>query len=257
MNIKTERIVEDLVRTLSGWDCVDAVVLGESALEEMNDPYFFLTLDVYYHGTLPASEVRDEAFAGGAFETSRFKQKDRFLINDIPVRLEYKDKAAIDDTIARMEDLLGTFREIGTYMFYRIVSGKVLLKKTDWLEETHAKLRAIPESFWRSLSLMFLRRMEHALSDMGAAIIRDDPYFFVVSSGVFIRSLASCAFAANRRFEPSDRYVRNQITNLPRLPDHFRGHFESMLREDVNLGPERKRQIAEFLVKGFIGLIEP
>lgn len=257
MNIKTERIVEDLVRTLSGWDCVDAVVLGESALEEINDPYFFLTLDVYYHGTLPGSEARDEAFAGGAFETSRFQQKDRFLIRDVPVRLEYKDKTVIDDTIARMEELLGKFREIGTYMFYRIVGGKVLLKKSGWLDETHEKLRAIPESFWRALSLMFLRRMEHALSDMGAAIIRDDPYFFVVSSGVFIRSLSSCVFAVNRRFEPSDRYVRSQITDLPRLPDHFRGHFESLLREDVDLGPERKRQIAELLAKGFIGLIEP
>ena len=73
------------------------------------------------------------------------------------------------------------------------------------------------------------------------------PSFLIESSPTL-----SFLFAVNRTFEPSARLLVEKVLELPRLPDGFRGRFESMLRDDPELPRERKREIAELLVKSIL-----
>ena len=72
MKRKVERVAQTLVEKLIQWDTVDTITLAESAEAEIYDPYFFLSLDVYYREFIPESDERLEMFSdAGIFESSR------------------------------------------------------------------------------------------------------------------------------------------------------------------------------------------
>jgi len=71
MKRKVERIANDLAGRLKEWDSVDTITIAEWADMDIYDPYFFLSLDVYYQGKIPSAEKRRKLFSdAGAFETS-------------------------------------------------------------------------------------------------------------------------------------------------------------------------------------------
>jgi hypothetical protein len=94
--------------------------------------------------------------------------------------------------------------------------------------------------------------MEHFLSDLGAAAMRDDDFFFAQSASGFARSAASALFMSNRRFEPSPRAVGGQIGSLASLPGDFAGRWETFLRTDVGLSKAQKYELAQLIAKSVL-----
>lgn len=256
MRRKVEQIAEDLTARLSEWAGVDTITLAEFAEMDQSDPYFFMSFDVFYRGELPEIAERLNSFSdAGAFETSSVATKDRFIIDSIPVRLEYKDMNRIDKLLEHAEERLWVFRETGTYMFYRLSSYQVLLQKSDWLKGIRERLKNLPEEFWRSLEASGLSATEHYLSDLQAAVMRDDRLFFVISLANYVKNLSSMMFLINRRFEPSGRDLYARILELPHLPENFRGRFYSIIHESDEFPPTRKQELAELLLRSILPLM--
>ena len=250
MKRKVELIARDLAERISAWTDIDTVTLAETVEDDVNDPYFFLSLDVYYRGGFPDVDERMRVFSdAGAFESSSVTSKDRFLIENIPVRIEYKDMARIDEILRRTDDNMWVFRQTGTYMFYRLESAVTLTKKSDWLQSIRELLSELPETFWERLAQSSRATTEHYLSDLTASVYRDDRLFYLISTAGFIKSFLSLLFVLNRRFEPSGRLLFGKALELKKLPENFSGRFDSFVREDAELTPARKREIAELLTK--------
>lgn len=253
MKRKAESAAESVANAVKAWPCVDSVVLGEPISEDLFDPYFFLSIDVYHTGSVPPVEARMESFSFGvAFESAQSNRKDRFLAGDIPIRIEYKDTQRIDNLVDGREGLLASLRDSGTYVFYRILNSDILHNRSDWFLRIRRRLEEMPRSFWSLLRYSFQARMEHYLSDMGAAVMRADELFFLISLAGFVRSACSVLFAVNQRFEPSFRLLSEQVRKLPVLPESFPGRFESLMRTGSELSPPQKREIAELLAKSIL-----
>ncbi len=66
--------------------------------------------------------------------------------------------------------------------------------------------------------------------------------------------MASFLFAVNRRFEPSDRMLAEQIATLPVLPDGFVGKMDNFIRPIGDMTMEAKREIAQHIVRSLMPL---
>lgn len=255
MKQKVQRISTLLAETISAWKTVDSITLADSAYEEIYDPYFYISLDIYYDTTIPSQAERKDCFPDSiAFETGYDHKKDRFLLEELPVRLEYKEKITITEMLQNPEEHLGTFSRIGTYGLYRLENADLLYAKSSWLDDTKALLHSLPDSFWLLLRTAFRASMAHALSDLKAATLRNDNYFFVTSSASFVRKLISLLFVENRLFEPSGRHCFRDVFLLNYLPENFRGRLESFLRQDGSLDVSKKAEIASLLAKSVVSM---
>ncbi len=254
MKGRTEEVVASIAERLEAWPSMDTIALVESGTNT-NDPYFFVSLDVYYRREIPEEEERRRVFHDAiAFESHFVTRKDRFLLNDIPVRIEYKSIGRFDEIIRTVEGNRGFYRDSGTYMFYRIKNATILKQKSDWLDEARKDLDAFTDDFWETLRALFQARMEHYLGDLHAAVIREDPLFYLVSASGFIRSVASVLFAVNRQFEPAPRSFLDAVPKLPILPDSFDGRFDSFLRTENGLTRNRKLEVARLLAQSLIAI---
>jgi hypothetical protein len=264
MERKVERLAKAITEAISRWDTVECVTIGEHSETDALDPNFALVLDVYLRGSPPTVEERQHAFAQavgqpGAFESAISRSKDRFFIDEIPIRVEYKNLEMIDDVIGRSKgadsQLVWVLKNSGTYIFYRIKNSRVLYEKSDWIDRARRDIGCLPEGFWDGLRLAFMAKMEHYLSDLGAASFNNDGYFYSVSLAGFLRYAAASLFMANRRLEPSNRYVNEQLRTLPKLPGDFPERWEALLRTDTDLsGNQRKYKLAELLALSIISL---
>jgi len=262
MKKKVERITGNLAALLASWDAVECVTLGEHSESDVLDPYFALVLDVYYQGTIPSGETRRAAFAKaaggdpGAFESSTVQTKDRFFIDGLPIRVEYKAMQRIDEILERGADIdvVWMLKNSGTYMFYRIVRSRVLFSRKGWIEATRKKLAGLPPTFWDALRDAFQAKMEHYLSDLGAAALNDDGFFYLESAAGFVRNAAAVLFMANRRFEPSHRLVNEQLRELKKVPDDFLGRWDTLLRSDINMSRAQKYEVAELIARSVLAL---
>jgi hypothetical protein len=240
---------------LKRWDGVDTISLVETGSEDIYDPYFFVSLDVYCAGEIPDVEARRDEFPDVvAFESLQLTRKDRFLLDDIPFRLEYKDIERFNHIIQGAQGPGGAFRDSGTYMFYRLKHGHVLFQRSEWLTEVRKDLESFTDEFWSMLREAFQARMEHFLGDLSAAVVREDDLFYLVSSAGFVRSACSVLFAINHRFEPSGRLLYDETRALPILPESFGGRFESLLRSANALSASRRAEVAELLAKSIVAL---
>jgi len=255
MKRKIERIstaIIDILKTISE---VDSILLNESAETDIVNPYFFLSLDVYCEGSFPPIKERRKLFEdAGAFESSHVNVKDRFFLEDIPVRIEYKEKNRIDIIVDDNEGNLWAFHDNGTYMFYRLQEGRVMYKRSEWIDEIRTKISNLSESFWGALRESSMRSMEHYLVDLSSAALNSDNLFYIVSLSGYLKYLCSFLFVINRQFEPSRRRLADQIMDLEILPENFLGRFDSLIREDSEFPPERKREVAKLLTKSLIYL---
>lgn len=256
MKRKVQRISNYITDQLQMIDGVVAITLHESAESDINDPYFFLSLDVYYQGALPDAGRRQSLFEdAGGFETSAYSTKDRFFIEKLPVRIEYKHVKRVEHLLQNVNENLWAFRETGTYMFYRLAKGAVLYEDGAWLSEIRGRLKKLPDSFWAALRESFFYSAEHYLVDLKSAVLQKDDLFYLISLSGFIKSICSFLFAVNRSFEPSGRQLFDQTLALSTLPENFRGRFYSILREDPEFPPERKQEIAELMTRSMINLM--
>jgi len=256
MKVKIENAAERIGGICSSWKAVEAVCLAEMSGEDVLDPYFSLSFDIFHGAALPGLEERRLAFegVGGAFESSLVQAKDRFLLDGLPVRLEYKPLAAVelfvDGSLAGRASLLAA----GTYPLYRLGHGKILFDRSGMLAAVRARCSALPKGSWEALREHAVARMEHCLADLAAAARRDDPYFSLESTAGFARQVIALLFVINRVFEPSHRSIEARLSELPKLPDDFAGRWESFLRSDLGISREQRYEIASLIAKSILSL---
>ena len=259
MKYKARKLAERFVYLLSKWPEVECISLNEAADPDILDPYFAVILDVYHIGTIPAPEKRKELYGSDAtfFETSVNNAKDRFLVGNLPVRLEFKNTEKIEELVSIAESRqhdLWLLKDSGTYVYYRLAHGEIFFSRTDWIEQIRNKLLSLNDEFWKQMRSAVQSKMEHSLSDLGAALINNDEFHYLISSAFFIKSACLSLFCINRRFEPSHRAYYKQVLELPVQPESFAASLETFLRESEELTMERKYNIAQFLARSIIAL---
>jgi hypothetical protein len=258
MKFKTKMLVDRLVNIISKWPGIECISLNEAALPDTLDPYFALILDIYYDGSIPDPEERFKLFGDdvAAFETNA-ESKDRFLVGDIPVRLEYKPLKLIEERIdiahSRL-DSLWLIKDSGTYGFYRLAHGELVFTRGDWIQTVRKKIERLGDDFWDGMRIAHESKMEHFLSDLGAAAIQGDNFNYLISAAGFIKTACLTLFCVNRRFEPSHRAYYKQIMNLPILPESFKAEFETFLRQESGVGMERNFTLAQLIARGIVAL---
>ncbi len=259
MKYSSRQLAETLVDIISAWDGVECIVLNEAALGDTLDPYFALIFDVYYRGGIPNAEARKDFYgkAAAAFETSPSQAKDRFLVKGLPVRVEYKIIENVEaqvDIAANPESSMWTIHRTGTYTFYRLTTGEILWNRSNWIDGMREKLLALPNSFWLRLRSALESRMEHYVSDLGAAVAQEDNFHYLIASASFIKHACMVLFSINRCFEPSHRLYLSRIADLSKLPTEFSGRLESFLWNETKMPPERKFALAQLIAKSIMAL---
>lgn len=259
MKYKTKQLADRFVSLLSEWPEVECVVLNEAADPDTLDPYFAVILDVYYNGTIPGPAKRKELYGGDAavFESSGGGEKDRFLVGNLPVRLEFKNTRKIDELVSIVESRthdLWLLKDSGTYGYYRLIHGELLFSRNGWIDTIRGKLANLNDEFWKLTRDTVQSKMEHSLSDLGAALIHDDEFHYLISSAYFIKYACLALFCINKCFEPSHRAYYKQVLELPVLPESFAAELETFLREGEALTRERKYNIAQIIARKIIAI---
>ncbi|MDR2072457.1 MAG: DUF4037 domain-containing protein [Spirochaetaceae bacterium] len=259
MRRKTKILAERFVSLLSQWPEIECIALNEAADSDILDPYFALILDLYHTGPVPGPGERSKFYGDDitVFETSNRGNKDRFLIGNLPIRLEFKATEKIEELVSiadSKKDSLWLIKDSGTYGFYRLAQGDVLFSRSGWIDGLRKRLTVLDDEFWEQMRDANESKMEHYLSDLGAALINDDEFHYLISSALFIKSACLTLFCINRRFEPSHRGYYRQVLELPVLPASFAAEFETFLRENRELTMERKYKVAQLLARKIIAL---
>ncbi|MCL2411031.1 MAG: DUF4037 domain-containing protein [Treponema sp.] len=234
MKYKTKQLVERFTEIISAWKGVECVTLNEAALADIFDPYFALILDVFYSDSIPEAEERCRMYGDdvAAFESSGQSEKDRFLIGDVPVRLEFKKTDKINELVfiaCSNHDSLWLIKDSGTYGFYRLANCDIVFSRSNWIHGIRKKLDNIDDKFWIEMRGAVQSKMEHFLSDLGAACFQGDKFHYLIASAGFIKNVCLTLFCINKRFEPSHRAYFNQVHELPVLPDSFAAEFQTFL----------------------------
>lgn len=254
MKRKIQETADRVTAVLETWDEVVAVGLTTTG-EDLYDPYFTMSFDVYVRGEARRVSEREGAFGDiGAFESSLLTGKDRFLMDGLPVRLEYKRVSRLDELVSSAARGECTLRDGGTYAFRRVVDADILLARNRWLESTRDALKDLPDRFWVRLHATQQATVEHLYADLSAAAMRDDDFYFVASAGAFLTQLCSLLFTVNRTFEPSPRTLHGAVLKLDTIPDSFPANLESFVRQNAGLSISQRQELAELMVTSVLSL---
>ena len=234
MKYKTRQLVERFTGIISSWEGVECVTLNEAAQADILDPYFALILDVFYSAPIPDAEQRCCLYGDdvAAFESAWQGEKDRFLIGNIPVRIEFKKTEKIDELVYiayEKHESLWFIKDSGTYGFYRLANCDIIFSRSNWIHDKRKLLENITDDFWNEMRSTVQSKMEHFLSDLGAACFQDDKFHYLIASAGFIKNACLTLFCINKRFEPSHRAYFNQVCELPVLPGSFVAEFQTFL----------------------------
>lgn len=252
---RVNRIINSIADVITSWKGVDALTSMEFLAEETFDPYFFISLDIYYSNEIPEFEERRSFFPEAiAFESSRAHFKDRFLLHDVPVRLEYKKLETYRDMLTNFTQYERQYRGSGTYGLYRIEHARVHHDPDRKFAELREQAEKPSSDFWRFLYNIFRGTSVHFLGDLSAAALKDDHYFFLFSSSGFLHNFIRLLFTVNKRYECSGRQVYKDVFTLNILPENFVGRFETFLRSDGGISLEKKAEVAELLTTSVIGM---
>jgi hypothetical protein len=263
---KTKQLVDRLAKVISEWPAVECICLNEAALPDTLDPYFALIMDIYYEGSIPNSEERLKLYGDNvaAFESSRGASlgksgevKDRFLFKGLPVHLEYKPLKLIEERVEIADtrlDLLSLIKDSGTYGFYRLGHGELVYSRGNWIRTIRQRIERLGDEFWQGMRYAQESKMEHFLSDLGAAAIQRDDFNYLISAAGFIKNACLTLFCINRRFEPSHRAYYKQVMDLAILPETFKAEFETFLRQENSGGMERNFALAQLIARGIVAL---
>jgi hypothetical protein len=253
---RVHQIAEELTRSLSTWPGVVAVTLGEAANIEVLDPYFVIDIDVYLDSREPDAEERRRLLGNpDGYEVQGHRSADAFLVGELPVRVQYTETARIDLNLSRATSGSWVYhRENGTNVFYRVQRSELLYDRGEWYARVRESLAQLPAEFWDHVKGESRIWVEGSLQDLNAAVHRADEVFFVVAASRFVRSLCAFLFAANRRFEPNGRMIREELAGLTSVPSEFLGRFESFVRQSPPLSADRRREVAELLARSILSL---
>ncbi len=255
MEHKVEALTNFLKETISGWSNVECITMDPRSEVFAYDPYFALVIDVYCSGPVPSSEKRRDAFGDpGDFETAAGMTKDRFFLQEMPVRIEYKDISLMNKMIAQPDHHLKLLKNSGTYPFYRLKNNKVIFSATGWIDKIRLDLENFPDTAWEALWDSFSSKMEHYLSDMGAASFSDDKFFLILSEAGFFRYAAASVFMVNKQFEPSHRDIEEHLRLLPVVPEGFWTTWEALLQKECEMSPGKRFEIARMLASSVLSL---
>jgi hypothetical protein len=257
MKYKTSVLVDRFAGILSGWPGVECITLNEAALADILDPYFALILDVFCSGPIPGVEERCQIYGDDAVAFESQNEKDRFLIGDIPVRLEYKFINKVEELVNiadKKVDSLWLIKDSGTYGFYRLANGGIVFSRSNWINDIRKRLENIGDAFWLKMREMAQSKMEHFLSDLGAASFQGDEFHYLIASAGFIKTACLVLFCVNRRFEPSHRAYYNQVLELPVLPQSFAVRFENFLSVEPEATMEGRFALAKMIAMGIVTL---
>jgi hypothetical protein len=257
MKYKIKSLCDKFVALLSIWDGVECVQVNEAAEGDTLDPYFALILDVFYTADLPDQKDRAKLYGAEASALESTPGKDRFMIGDIPVHLEFKYTDKINAQVGIAEHQLRSFyliKNSGTYGFYRLLNSEVLFDRTGWIRTIQMRLGALGDDFWSAMRYACQSKMEHFLSDLGAACLEHDDFNYLLSSSGFIKAACLTLFCVNRRFEPSHRAYYSQVRTLPLSTEGFPVQLETFLRTSEDLSREHRYSIAKVIAKGIVAL---
>jgi len=234
MKYKTKILVDRFTEICSAWKGVECITLNEAALPDTLDPYFALILDIFYSKPLPGPDERCSLYGDdvAAFESSGQSEKDRFLIGDIPVRLEFKKTSKIDELVkiaSSDNDSLWFIKDSGTYGFYRLANCNIVFSRSNWIHDVRKNLENLSGQFWNGMRSAVQSKMEHFLSDLGAACFQGDKFHYLIASAGFIKTACLSLFCINKRFEPSHRAYFKQVSELSILPESFSAEFQTFL----------------------------
>ncbi|MCL2276952.1 MAG: DUF4037 domain-containing protein [Treponema sp.] len=238
MKYKTKLLVDRFTGILSSWDGVECITLNEAALPDTLDPYFALILDVFCSAQIPGEDERCRLYGDdvAAFECSSNSDKDRFLIGDIPVRIEFKKTAKINELVNianSNHESLWLIKDSGTYGFYRLANCEIIFSRSDWIHDIRKRLEHLGDKFWKETRGAVQSKMEHFLSDLGAACYQNDNFHYLIASAGFIKHACMTLFCVNKRFEPSHRAYNKQVSELPILPESFTAEFRTFLNNNT------------------------
>jgi hypothetical protein len=259
MKYKNKLLVERFTKLLSSWEGVECITLNEAALPDTLDPYFALILDVFISSPIPNPEERCRLYGDdvAAFESSSQSDKDRFLIGDIPVRLEYKKTGKIDELVNIACDNHGSLwliKDSGTYGYYRLANCDIIFSRSDWIHYNRKRLENIGSRFWTEMRSAAQSKMEHFLSDLGAACIQRDMFHYLIASAGFIKTACLTLFCINKRFEPSHRAYFKQVNELPVLPGSFPAEFQTFLDSKNYTDMDSRFSLAKLIAQKIVML---
>jgi len=257
MKFKTKILVERFTGLLSSWKGVECITLNEAAMPDTLDPYFALILDVFCDGSIPKAEERCRLYGDdvAAFESSGQSEKDRFLIGDIPVRLEFKKTKKIEELVniaSSKHDNFWLIKDSGTYGFYRLANCEIIYSRTKWINNIRKHLTQIGDKFWIEMRDAVQSKMEHFLADLGAACFQGDKFHYLIASAGFIKSACLTLFCINRHFEPSHRAYLKQVLELPNLPESFTAEFETFLGSETSIASDSRFHLAKIIAQKII-----
>jgi len=259
MKYKTKVLVERFTGILSSWEGVECITLNEAAQPDTLDPYFALILDVFYSAPIPGADDRCHLYGDdvAAFESSGLNEKDRFLIGDIPVRLEYKKTSKIDELVniaCTNHESLWLIKDSGTYGFYRLANCDIVFSRSNWIHDIRKRLENTGDFFWQEMRNAVQLKMEHFLSDLGAACFQQDKFHYLIASAGFIKAACLTLFCINRRFEPSHRAYNKQVCELPVLPESFPAEFNNFLDNKTDADLDSRFYLAKLIAQKIIML---
>jgi len=259
MKYKTKQLVDRFTDILLSWEGVDCITLNEAALADILDPYYALILDVFYSAPIPNAKQRSGMYGNdiSVFECSAQGDKDRFLIGNVPVRIEFKETKKIEDVVniaSVKNESLWLIRDSGTYVFYRLTNCDIIFSRSDWIYRIRKQLENLNENFWIVMRSIIQSKMEHFLSDLGAAFFQGDKFHFLIASAGFIKNACLTLFCINKRFEPSHRAYFNQVCELSILPESFIAEFQTFLDNNYAVDMESRFYLAKLIASKIVML---
>jgi hypothetical protein len=250
MKRKSEEISSFLIDTISQWAGVDCICVDRRSQQDELDPHYALVFDIYYRRGLPPIEKRQHLFDNpGAFESAPGGMKDRFFLDEIPIRVEYKHIPGVQDLIERPLRHIRLLKNAGTYPLYRLLNFPLVFSKSDWIDRMRSGLHSFPQDAWQGLFDSFSAKMEHYLSDFGAAAVSDNPFFRLMSRAGFLKYAGASIFMFNHVFEPSHAEYEYQLKRQPILPANFASLWDSIAGERDDLSEFKEFELARLLAR--------
>ncbi len=250
MKRKSEEVSSFLIDTMSLWAGVDCICVDRRSQQDELDPHYALVFDIYYRRGVPAVDKRRNLFDNpGAFESATGGMKDRFFLDEIPIRVEYKHIPEVQDLVERPLRHLRLLKNTGTYPLYRLLNFPLVFSRSDWIERMRAGLNSFPRDAWQGLFDSFSAKMEHYLSDFGAAAVSENQFFRLMSRAGFLRFAGASIFMFNHVFEPSHAEYEAQLKDQPILPANFVNIWDSISGERSDLSEFKKFELARLLAR--------